>query len=209
MNAQQTNIEVIANNIANINTTSFKRARAEFTDLFYQMDRMQGVPDTAGASPIPEGANMGLGVRAAAVRKLHLQGALAQTGNTTARAINGRGGFQSLGANNEVLYPRAGSFSTNPNGQLVTMDGYLVDPAITVPQGTVEVTVNQTGAVFAKLDTEINPRQIGQLNLANFANEAGLEPLGSNLYREKTGAGTAAGGMAGGAGYGKINQNYI
>src|SRR5262249_25650204 len=94
MNAQQTNIEVIANNIANINTTSFKRARAEFTDLFYQMDRMQGVPDTAGASPIPEGANMGLGVRSAAVRKLHIQGELTQTGNPLDVAINGRGWFQ-------------------------------------------------------------------------------------------------------------------
>ena len=91
MNAQQTNVEVIANNIANINTTSFKRARAEFTDLFYQMDRMQGVPNTAGASPIPEGANMGLGVRSAAVRKLHIQGALSQTGNTYDMAVNGGG----------------------------------------------------------------------------------------------------------------------
>jgi len=171
MNAQQLNIEVIANNIANINTTSFKRARAEFTDLFYQMDRMQGVPNAAGASPIPEGAN--------------------------------------LGPNNEPLYSRAGSFNTNANGQLVTLDGYLVDPAITVPQGTVEVTVNQTGQVFAKLDTEVNPRQIGQLNLANFANEAGLEPLGGNLYRETTASGTPVIGLPGDAGYGKINQHYL
>ena len=152
MNAQQLNIEVIANNIANINTTSFKRARAEFTDLFYQMDRMQGVPNAAGASPIPEGANLGLGVRSAAVRKLHIQGALTQTGNTYDMAINGRGWFQVQGPNNEPLYSRAGSFNTNANGQLVTLDGYLVDPAITVPQGTVEVTVNQTGQVFAKLE---------------------------------------------------------
>ena len=209
MNAQQTNVEVIANNIANINTTSFKRARAEFTDLFYQMDRMQGVPDTTGASPIPEGANMGLGVRAAAVRKLHIQGALTQTGNTFDLAINGRGWFQILGPNNEVLYTRAGSFNTNANGQLVTLDGYLLDPAVTIPQGTVEVTVNQTGQIYAKLDTEINPRQIGQLNLANFANEAGLEPLGGNLYRETVASGTPVVGLAGDPGYGKINQHYL
>jgi len=209
MNAQQQNIEVIANNIANINTTSFKRARAEFTDLFYQMDRMQGVPNVSGSSPVPEGANMGLGVRSAAVRKLHIQGALTQTGNAYDMAINGRGWFQILGPNNEVLYTRAGSFNTNANGQLVTMDGYQVDPAITVPQGTVEVTVNQTGQVFAKLDTQINPQQIGQLNLANFANEAGLEPLGSNLYRETTASGTPVVGLPGDAGYGKINQHYL
>lgn len=209
MNAQQLNIETIANNIANINTTSFKRARAEFTDLFYQMDRMQGVPNVQGLSPIPEGANLGLGVRSAAVRKLHMQGALSQTGNPYDMSINGRGWFQILGPNNELLYTRAGSFNTNADGQLVTLDGYLVDPAITVPQGTVEVTVNQTGQVFAKLDAEVNPRQIGQLNLANFANEAGLEPLGSNLYRETTASGRPVVGLPGDAGYGKINQRYL
>jgi flagellar basal-body rod protein FlgG len=209
MNAQQTNIEVIANNIANINTTSFKRARAEFTDLFYQMDRMQGVPNVTGSSPIPEGANLGLGVRSAAIRKLHIQGALTQTGNPYDMAINGRGWFQVLGPNNEVLYTRAGSFNTNADRQLVTMDGYLVDPAITVPQETVEVTVNETGQVFAKLDTQVNPQQIGQLNLTNFANEAGLEPLGSNLYRETMASGTPVVGLPGDSGYGKIFQHYI
>jgi len=209
MNAQQLNIETIANNIANINTTSFKRARAEFTDLFYQMDRMQGIPNVQGFSPIPEGANLGLGVRSAAVRKLHMQGALSQTGNPYDMSINGRGWFQILGPNNELLYTRAGSFNTNADGQLVTLDGYLVDPAITVPQGTVEVTVNQTGQIFAKLDAEVNPRQIGQLNLANFANEAGLEPLGSNLYRETTASGRPVVGLPGDAGYGKINQRYL
>jgi len=108
-----------------------------------------------------------------------------------------------------VQYTRAGSFNTNANSQLVTTDGYLLDPAITVPQGTVQVTVNQTGQVFAKLDTEVTPRQIGQLNLANFANEAGLEPLGSNLYRETTASGTPVVGLPGDSGYGKINQQYL
>src|SRR6476646_5351746 len=136
MNAQQTNIEVIANNIANINSTSYKRARAEFTDLFYQMDRMQGVSNVNGASPIPEGANLGLGVKSAAIRKLHIQGALTQTGNPYDMAINGRGWFQVLGPNNEVQYTRAGSFNTNATGQLVTMDGYLLDPNVTEPQGS-------------------------------------------------------------------------
>lgn len=209
MNAQQLNVEVIANNIANINTTSFKRARAEFTDLFYQMDRLQGVPNAAGAAPIPEGTNVGLGVRSAAVRKLHLQGALTQTGNTYDMAINGRGWFRVLGPNNETLYTRAGSFNTDANGQLVTLDGNLIDPAVTVPQGTVEVTVNQTGQVFAKLDTQINPQQIGQLNLANFANEAGLEALGGNLFRETTASGTPVQGLPGDTGYGKIQQHWL
>jgi flagellar basal-body rod protein FlgG len=108
-----------------------------------------------------------------------------------------------------VQYTRAGSFNTNATGQLVTIDGYLLDPNITVPQGTVQVTVNQTGQVFAKLDTAVNPQQIGQLNLANFANEAGLEPLGSNLYRETTASGAPVVGLPGDAGYGKINQQYL
>jgi flagellar basal-body rod protein FlgG len=138
-----------------------------------------------------------------------MQGALSQTGNPYDMSINGRGWFQILGPNNELLYTRAGSFNTNADGQLVTLDGYLVDPAITVPQGTVEVTVNQTGQIFAKLDAEVNPRQIGQLNLANFANEAGLEPLGSNLYRETTASGRPVVGLPGDAGYGKINQRYL
>jgi flagellar basal-body rod protein FlgG len=209
MNAQQLNIEVIANNIANINTTSYKRARAEFTDLFYQVDKMQGVPNRAGEGALPEGANLGLGVRSAAVRKLHLQGAVAQTGNTYDLAINGRGWFQVVGPNRETLYTRAGSFNTNADGQLVTVDGSLVDPAIIVPQGTVTVTVNQTGQVFAKLDGEVNPRQIGQLTLANFANDAGLEPLGGNLYKETPASGVAVVGVPGDPSFGTIQQSYL
>jgi flagellar basal-body rod protein FlgG len=178
MSAQQLNVEVIANNIANINTTSYKRSRAEFTDLFYQVDRMQGVPNRAGEAAVPEGAKLGLGVRSVAVRKLHMQGSLAQTGNTYDLAVNGRGWFQVVGPNGETLYTRAGAFNTNADRQLVTADGYTVDPVIIIPQGTVDVTVNESGQVFAKLDNEIAPRQVGQLNLANFANEAGLDPLG-------------------------------
>ncbi len=158
---------------------------------------MQGVTNVNGSSPIPEGANLGLGVKSAAIRKLHIQGALTQTGNPYDMAINGRGGFKCSARTTKCNTPARVRFNTNANGQLVTIDGYLLDPAITVPQGTVEVTVNQTGQVFAKLDTEINARQIGQLNLANFANEAGLEPLGSNLYRETTASGTPVVGTPG------------
>jgi len=159
MSAQQLNVEVIANNIANINTTSYKRSRAEFTDLFYQVDRMQGVPNRAGEAAVPEGAKLGLGVRSVAVRKLHMQGSLAQTGNTYDLAVNGRGWFQVVGPNGETLYTRAGAFNTNADRQLVTADGYTVDPVIIIPQGTVDVTVNESGQVFAKLDNEIAPRQ--------------------------------------------------
>jgi len=209
MNAQQLNVEVIANNIANINTTSYKRARAEFTDLFYQVDRMQGVPNRTGEQSIPEGAMLGLGVRNAAVRKLHLQGALAQTGNAYDLAINGRGWFQVAGPNGETLYTRSGTFNTNANSQLVTMDGYEIQPAIIIPQNTIEVTVNQSGQIYAKVDGQTNPQLLGQLTLSNFANEAGLEPLGGNLYRETTASGVAVNGLAGDIGFGQIYQKYL
>ena len=151
MSAQQLNVEVIANNIANINTTAFKRARAEFTDLLYQDERPAGVPNRGNQQPIPEGAQVGLGVRNAAIRNLHIQGALTSTGNKLDLAINGRGWFQIEGANGETFYTRAGSFNKNAEGQIVTIDGNLLTPQITVPADTTEVVVNETGEVFARV----------------------------------------------------------
>ncbi len=209
MGAQQLNVEVIANNIANINTTSYKRSRAEFTDLFYQIDRAQGVPNRAGEGAVPEGAKLGLGVRSAAVRKLHIQGAMAQTGNTYDLGINGRGWFQIAGPNGETLYTRAGAFNLNENRQLVSPDGYLVNPAVVVPPNAVDVIINESGQIFAKIDGEVAPVQIGQMQLANFANESGLEPLGGNLYRETLSSGVPVVGFAGDIGYGKLHQRYL
>jgi len=209
MGAQQLNVEVIANNIANINTTSYKRSRAEFTDLFYQIDRAQGVPNRAGEGAVPEGAKLGLGVRSAAVRKLHIQGAMAQTGNTYDLGINGRGWFQIAGPNGETLYTRAGAFNLNENRQLVSPDGYLVNPAVVVPPNAVDVIINESGQIYAKIDGEVAPIQIGQMQLANFANESGLEPLGGNLYRETLSSGVPVTGFAGDVGYGKLHQRYL
>ncbi|OYU87419.1 MAG: flagellar basal-body rod protein FlgG [Bradyrhizobiaceae bacterium PARB1] len=209
MGAQQLNVEVIANNIANINTTSYKRSRAEFTDLFYQIDRAQGVPNRAGEGAVPEGAKLGLGVRSAAVRKLHIQGAMAQTGNTYDLGINGRGWFQIAGPNGETLYTRAGAFNLNENRQLVSPDGYLVNPAVVVPPNAVDVIINESGQIYAKIDGEVAPVQIGQMQLANFANESGLEPLGGNLYRETLSSGVPVVGFAGDIGYGKLHQRYL
>ena len=209
MNAQQTNVEVIANNIANINTTGFKRSRAEFTDLLYQAERAVGVPNRGGQDPIPEGAQIGLGVRTAAVRNLHMQGSLAQTGNKLDLALNGRGWFQITGPNGETLYTRAGSFNRNANGQIVTGDGYLVQPAMTIPPTATEVVVNETGMVFVRNGTETTLQQIGQLTLANFTNDAGLEALGGNLYRETPASGAPVAGVPGDAGFGKVTQGYL
>ncbi len=209
MNAQQLNVEVIANNMANINTTGFKRARAEFTDLLYQVERSAGVANQAGDAVVPEGAQLGLGVRTTAIRNLHQQGGLASTGNRLDLALNGRGWFQVTGADGETLYSRAGSFNTNANGVIVTTDGYTVEPAITVPQDTVELIINETGQVFARIDGQTDLQQLGQLSLANFANEAGLQPMGGNLYRETPASGAAVTGVPGDAGFATIQQGYL
>jgi flagellar basal-body rod protein FlgG len=208
MNAQQLNVEVIANNIANINTTGFKRARAEFTDLLYQAERAAGTPNRGGGEPVPEGARIGLGARTAAVRNLHLQGAMTNTGNKFDLALNGRGWFQVTGPDGETLYTRAGSFNKNATGQLVTIDGYLVQPQITVPADATEVLVNETGEVFARIGTG-DLQNLGQLTLANFANDVGLDPLGGNRYRESAASGSPVVGVPGDPGFGTVHQGYL
>ncbi|WP_313523570.1 flagellar basal-body rod protein FlgG [Shinella sp.] len=207
MNAQQTNLEVIANNIANINTTGFKRARAEFSDLLYQTERAAGVPNRANQAVVPEGAIIGLGVKTAAVRNLHLQGGLVSTGNSFDMALIGRGWFQIEAADGSTLYTRAGAFNTNADGQLVTLDGYTVVPGITVPQDATEVTVSKSGQVYATVAGQ--QQELGQITLANFVNEAGLEPLGENLYRETAASGPANVGAPDEAGFAYIQQNYL
>ncbi|WP_439630062.1 flagellar basal-body rod protein FlgG [Shinella sp.] len=207
MNAQQTNLEVIANNIANINTTGFKRARAEFSDLLYQTERAAGVPNRANQSVVPEGAIVGLGVKTAAVRNLHLQGGLTSTGNSFDLALIGRGWFQIEAADGTTLYTRAGAFNTNADGQLVTLDGYTVVPGINVPADATEVTVSKSGQVYATVAGE--QQELGQITLANFVNEAGLEPLGENLFRETAASGPANVGAPDEAGFAYIQQNYL
>ncbi len=207
MNAQQTNLEVIANNIANINTTGFKRARAEFSDLLYQTERAAGVPNRANQAVVPEGAIIGLGVKTAAVRNLHLQGGLVSTGNSYDLALIGRGWFQIEAPDGSTLYTRAGAFNTNAEGQLVTLDGYTVVPGLTVPQDATEVTVTKSGQVFATVAGQ--QQELGQITLANFINEAGLEPLGENLFRETAASGAANVGAPDEAGFAYIQQNYL
>lgn len=209
MNAQQLNVDVIANNIANINTTSYKRARGEFTDLLYQVERAAGVPNRGGQDTIPEGARVGLGVRTAAVRYLHMQGALAQTGNKLDVALNGRGFFQVQGGDGEPLYTRAGSFNKNENGEIVTVDGNVVQPAMVVPTDATEVVINEAGQVFARIGNQTALTQIGQFSIANFINETGLDPVGGNLYRESTSSGTANLGVAGDVGFATAHQGYL
>jgi flagellar basal-body rod protein FlgG len=206
MNAQSTNVDVIANNIANINTTGFKRSRAEFTDLLYETQRLAGVSNRGNQGVVPEGAQLGLGVKTAAIRNLHIQGTLTNTGNQLDLAITGRGFFQITDANGGTNYTRAGSFNTNATGQLVTLDGSLVTPPIIVPTNSTAVTISQSGIVSATVAGTTTPVNLGQLTIANFANEAGLMPLGSNLFQETAASGTPVTGVPGDPGFGTLNQ---
>ena len=207
--AQQTHVEVIANNMANVNTTGFKRGRAEFTDLLYMAERVSGVAARGTENVVPEGAQVGLGVRTAAIRNLHMQGTLTQTGNKLDLALQGRGFFQIQGPDGETLYTRAGAFNTNAAGQIVTLDGYTLTPAMTVPANATDVTVSDAGIVSATLPGEIAPQQLGQIALADFVNEAGLEQLGGNLYKQTEASGAPSTGNPGSNGLATIRQGYL
>ncbi|MFA7306106.1 MAG: flagellar basal-body rod protein FlgG [Hyphomicrobium sp.] len=209
MSAQQTNVEVIANNVANINTTGFKRARAEFTDLLYQTDRAAGTLARDDDTMIPEGNQLGLGVRTVAIRHLSMQGALSPTSNKLDVALDGRGYFQVQGENNEILYTRDGAFNKDANGQLVTLDGNVVIPNITIPQTATDVQINSAGQVYAIIGATGQQQLLGQLAIANFANETGLDALGGNMFRENQASGNAVIGNPGDPGYGKIHQGYL
>ena len=209
MNAQQLNLEVIANNIANINTTGFKRARAEFSDLLYQVEKAQGVPSRANQSIVPEGAHIGLGVQTMAIRNVHVQGSLVSTGNKLDVALVGRGWLQVQSADGDTLYTRAGALNTNSDGDLVTADGYVIEPQITIPEGTTEIVISKSGQVFARTGNDPNPQELGQLTLANFVNEAGLEPMGDSLFRETEASGPSIVGVPDDPGFASIQQGYL
>lgn len=209
MNAQQTNLEVIANNIANINTTGFKRARAEFTDLLYQTERSAGMANAANGSIVPEGTNIGLGVKTAAVRNLHEQGELESTSNPLDVAIVGKGWFQIEAADGTTVYTRSGSFNTNATGDLVTLNGQKVIPNINIPIDATNVTINNSGQVFANLSGSATATQLGQLTVATFVNDAGLTPLGDNLFQQTAASGDPTVGVPADPGFGKLQQNYL
>jgi len=213
MNAQQTNLDVIANNIANVNTTGYKRARAEFADLMYTAERMVGVPNAGADTMVPEGAMIGLGVRTAAVRRTHdLQGSYVETGNQLNVLIEGRGYFEIQDANGNTFYTRAGAFNLNADGQLVTLDGNLVQPVITVPDQIGKdgkITITRDGRVLYRLDGDAEQTELGQLNLINFTNQSGLEPVGDNLFRETAASGAPIVGNPGDENYGVLHQGYL
>jgi flagellar basal-body rod protein FlgG len=209
MMAQQTNVEVIANNIANQNTTGFKRQRAEFQDLLYQTERRGGATSSDTGTIIPVGVQIGIGVKTAAVYRVTTQGNLTQTSNPLDIAIQGRGFFQILQPDGTTAYSRAGSFQLSPTGEIVTADGFVVQPGITVPQNTIAISINPSGQVQAQVAGQVNPQTVGQLQLANFPNEAGLEALGNNLFLETPASGAPTIGNPTAIGFGSLNQGLL
>jgi flagellar basal-body rod protein FlgG len=209
MMAQQLNVEVISNNIANINTTGFKRARAEFQDLMYQSERRQGSLSSDTGTVVPAGVEIGLGVKPAAVNRIHTQGNFTSTGNELDLAVQGRGYFNVTLPGGDTAYTRAGSFKLSPEGTLVTPDGYTVAPGITVPNNTREVVINTSGEVMAYVNNDSQPQKLGQLQMSVFVNEAGLEAAGDNLFRATPASGEAQEGLPGQPGYGTIKQRYL
>lgn len=209
MLAQQTNVEVISNNIANMNTTAYARRRAEFHDLLYQNIRRPGSTSSDAGTIVPAGVQLGLGVKTAAVYRISEQGSLNNTENTFDIALRGKGYFQIQLPSGETAYTRDGSFQLSDQGQLVTHDGYPVQPGITVPQDAVSVTINASGEVLVKLDGQVQPQNVGQIQLATFANEAGLEAIGSNLLLETPASGASTVAVPGTPGYATTLQGFL
>jgi flagellar basal-body rod protein FlgG len=209
MQAQQLNVEVISNNIANMNTTGYKRQRAEFEDLLYQNLERAGASSSDSGTVVTNGIQIGLGVRAGSVYRIMEQGNLEQTQNPYDLAIQGNGFFHIQMPDGTDAYTRAGSFQLSPTGQLVTPEGYTVAPGITIPQDATSVSIADNGQVEATIPGQSAPQVIGQLELASFFNEAGLQSVGDNRYVETAASGDATTGVPGSDGFGTISQGFL
>jgi flagellar basal-body rod protein FlgG len=209
MVAQQTNVEVISNNIANMSTTGYKRRRAEFQDLVYQNLRRVGSQSSDTGTVLPSGAQIGLGVKTGAIYRIGEQGSLSQTENRFDMAIRGNGFFQVLLPSGDVAYTRDGTFGLSPEGTIVTAEGYTVQPGITVPAAARDVTINAAGEVLAKIDGQVAPQNVGQIQTAIFANEGGLESVGDNLLLATPGSGQPQAAAPGQPGHGQVLQGFI
>jgi len=208
MAAQQLNVEVISNNIANMNTVGYKKQRAEFEDLLYQDVKRAGSQSSDTGTIVPTGIQIGAGVTAGSVYRITTQGSPTQTGNSLDLAINGTGYLQVLLPSGETAYTRAGNLSLSPTGQIVTSDGYPILPQITVPAGSTPPTISASGQVQVTTGTSTTPSTVGQIQLATFFNEAGMEATGSNLYMETAASGPPTVGLPNANGVGAIMKGY-
>jgi flagellar basal-body rod protein FlgG len=208
MAAQQLNVEVISNNIANMNTVAFKRQRAEFQDLLYQTLEQAGTQSSDQGTIVPTGVQVGAGVKAGSVYRIATQGSFTRTDNPYDVAISGRGYFQVMTPSGEIAYTRAGNLGVNDQGQIVTQEGYPLEPAISVPADAIDITISKTGQVQAKQPGSTTANIVGQLQLATFMNDGGLSAEGANLMKATAASGAATIGTPGDPGLGQIMQGY-
>jgi flagellar basal-body rod protein FlgG len=208
MHAQQMNVDVIANNIANVNTSGFKRSRPDFQDLMYQTLSAAGTASTQ-TTQIPTGMQVGLGVKPVAVQKLFTQGDFQSTGNSLDLVIEGDGFFQISKPDGTINYTRSGAFKLDKDGRVVNSDGYPLEPAITIPANTTNITVGNDGTVSVLQSGNATPVQVGNIQVATFVNPGGLQALGKNLFSNTDSSGDASTGTPGIEGRGTINQGFL
>jgi flagellar basal-body rod protein FlgG len=208
LEAQDQNIAIIANNLANVNTTAYKQGRGNFEDLIYQTIRQAGALSTQNTQ-IPNGINMGTGVRLASVEKLFTQGSIENTQEPLDVAIQGRGFFSILMPDGTLAYARAGNFTTDSTGQIVTPNGYPLQPTITIPPQTTSITIGNDGTVSAVVSPNTNPTILGTIQLTDFINPSGLQPIGQNLYTETAASGTPLTDNPGRSGLGTLLQGSL
>jgi flagellar basal-body rod protein FlgG len=209
MLAQQRNVEVISNNIANLNTVGFKRQRAEFQDLLYQTFERAGAVSSATGAIVPNGVQIGAGVKTGSVYRIIEQGNVTQTGNDLDLAVSGRGLFRIEMPDGTEAYTRAGNFSISGDGRVVTQDGYELMPGFSLPEDAVDVTISEDGVVEARIAGEEDAQEVGRLELVTFFNESGLEAIGDNLLLETAASGEPVNGNPGDPGFGRILQGFI
>ena len=209
MMAQELNVEVISNNVANMRTTAFKRQRADFQDLLYENVRRMGTLTSDSGTIVPAGVQIGMGVKTAATPRVMTQGTISSSGKEFDVAIRGDGFFQIQMPDGSTAYSRDGSFELDAQGRLVTVDGYVVEPEITVPANARTFTVSSQGVVEVTIDGQTQPQNLGQIQLARFVNRAGLEAIGDNLYRETTASGAPSVDNPGAEGFGNLLQAHL
>ena len=209
MLAQQQNVDVISNNIANMTTTGFKRQRADFHDLIYQNKIRPGATSSDAGTTVPSGLQFGLGVSLGSIQRLHEQGTLQLTENNLDLAINGEGFFQIELPDGETAYTRQSVYQVNENGEIVTPQGFLLQPGITVPEDTLDIVVNTSGEVLAKIADQVEYENLGQIELATFINPAGLDAIGDTMFLETEASGDVQTGNPGEDIFGAIRQGAI
>ena len=208
LDAQQMNMDVIANNLANVSTNGFKRSRAVFEDLMYQTMRQPGT-QSSEQTTLPSGLQIGTGVRPVTTERLHTQGNLSQTDNSKDIAINGQGYFQIQLPDGTAAYTRDGAFQVDQNGQLVTNSGFPVQPGITIPANALSITVSRDGVVSVTQQGQTQAQQVGQLTLSTFINDSGLDSIGENFYQETQASGAPTDSTPGQNGAGLLYQGYV